>query len=1588
MITFIDLEVDKKTKHVYDFGAVNDKGKEVHTADAKKFIKLCSGSDFYCGHNIVAHDLLFINDLQYRGMNFDSNKIIDTLLLSSLLFPNKPYHSLIKEDKLKPEDSNNPLNDSKNAMKLFYDEVEKFNSLSIEMKSIYYKLLRKEKGFEGFFRYLNFEPIEIKITELIRTCFEDMICSNSDLEDLILYHKIELAYTLALINTNNVTSLFPEWIIRTYPYVETCMIVLRGTPCEQGCSYCNKELNGSLGLKRFFGYEKFRDFDGQPLQEKAVKHALRNESLLAVFPTGGGKSITFQVPALMRGEMTRSLTVVISPLQSLMKDQVDNLESKNITASATINGLLDPIERQKEIERVKNGDVSILYVSPEALRSTTIEKVLMGRDITRFVIDEAHCFSSWGQDFRVDYLYIGDFIKNIQDKKNNKKQIPISCFTATAKKQVIRDIKDYFKNKLGVDMIDIISTSQRSNLSYSVIAVDDENKKYAKLRELIDLHAEPIIVYTSRTKLVDELCEKLKIDGYNVSKFHGKMEKDEKIAEQNAFMNDQSQIMVATSAFGMGVDKSNVGAVIHFNISDSIENYVQEAGRAGRDEKLHAVCYVLYHKEDLDEHFALLNSTKVYQKEIYQIWQGIKRLTGKRNEITKSALEIARASGWDDSGSDVETRVKTSIATLEDSGYVKRGQNVARVFASSLIVRNAEEARKKIINSKLFETEIEVMNAERVVSRLLTDYHTKGQSTENETRMDYLADQLGLDNNTVIHIVQKLKEAKILEDFKDIVCYLEKKTELNSASKIEDKFAKLENYIIPLLIGDEKMINLKMLNEKAIENGIKSTIKDIKDIINYLAITKRIKVKKEGSDVLRIHTYQENILDDLQFYHDIAGLFIEFLYNHPINKGNNTTSEIISVYFSIMDVKDYINKNKGMFRTENYTTKDVEETMYYLKRIGALKIEGGFLVTYSPMRITRTEIDNKKVYTKADYEKLNHYYETRAQQIHIVGEYAEKMTKDYRAALSFVDDYFQLEYTDFLNKYFVGERKKDITRNMSKEKFQELFGELSPQQLSIIQDKDSQQIVVGAGPGSGKTKLLVHKLASIVMTEDIRTEQLLMLTFSRAAASEFKSRLIDLIGSTAYYIDIKTFHSYAFDLLGQIGNIEKTTNVIKEATELIKNHEADLTKITKMVLVLDEAQDISEEEYELITTLMDYNPDLRVIAVGDDDQNIYEFRGSSSLYMKSFVDEGAKLYELLINYRSKRNIVDYSNYFVRMLKNRIKESQIKSKSEIGGKIKIVKHTNESPAYDSVVFDFFNSNLEGTTAILTRDNNEASIIYGLLGLHGVNAKLIQNIDSFSIEKMIEFRDLLSTLYKHNTTPIINKDKLTEVVDEFTNSHKSQYTELAIKVLYQFLSLNNMPFLSDFEEFIRESKLEDFVEKNVVYVSTLHKAKGKEFDNGIIYYNNKSFLKEDELRLLYVGMTRAKTNLFIHTTHNIFQSYSEVDVITDDTVYEQPKRLLYQLSHRDVQLGYFKYTEKAVKNIYSGAKLHLEEDIVCNQYNHKILKFSNKYKAELSELLLKGYQIKEITANYMVYWFDKENEEGYYIVLPEIIFEKNS
>ncbi|MBQ5332420.1 MAG: ATP-dependent helicase, partial [Oscillospiraceae bacterium] len=667
--------------------------------------------------------------------------------------------------------------------------------------------------------------------------------------------------------------------------------------------------------------------------------------------------------------------------------------------------------------------------------------------------------------------------------------------------------------------------------------------------------------------------------------------------------------------------------------------------------------------------------------------------------------------------------------------------------------------------------------------------------------------------------------------------------------------------------------------------------------------------------------------------------------------------EEILVQYSILELKNAYEKS----RVVKVSDQDIEEALLYLAKIDSMKLEGGFLVIYSGMEINRLELDNKIKYKKDDYKQLNDFYCQKIQQIHIVGEYANMMVKDYNAALQFVNDYFQLDYKKFLNKYFEGERSKEIERNITPQKFEKLFDVLSEKQREIIDDNTSQYIVVTAGPGSGKTRVLVHKLASLLLLEDVKHEQLLMVTFSRAAVTEFKQRLYELIGNAASFVEIKTFHSYCFDLLGRMGNLDNAENIVADAAKMIKDGEVELGRITKTVVVIDEAQDMDGNEYALIEALMERNEDMRVIAVGDDDQNIYGFRGSDSKYLRSFITEkNAVKYELVENYRSCKAVVSLANAYAETITERMKVSPIISMSEAEGEVKLFRYNSRN--IETAVVNDLLANFDGnsTACVLTSTNMEAMRVMGLLIKNGQRAKLIQSNDGFDIYNLAEIRYFMKMLEMKLTSPVISQEIWNETRSELESAYsRSTALPMCLSLLDDYEKSVERKYKSDLDQFIHESKLEDFyhTENGTVFVSTIHKSKGREFDSVYMLLDNVRTENDEERRKIYVGLTRAKSRLHIHYNNGIFDEFDTAgwEKISDENIYGSPDEIILQLSHKDVFLGYFKDKKDFILKLRSGMKMLVTQsgmNIVTKDGQREVLRFSRAFKGQLSDLAGRG------------------------------------
>ncbi|GHU54421.1 ATP-dependent DNA helicase RecQ [Clostridia bacterium] len=339
-------------------------------------------------------------------------------------------------------------------------------------------------------------------------------------------------------------------------------------------------------LKQYFGYDSFREG-----QEQLIDSVLSGCDCLGVMPTGAGKSVCFQIPALMQS----GVTLVISPLISLMKDQVNSLTQAGIKA-AFINSSLSDKQISLVLSNARNGVYKIIYVAPERLGGYEFIRLAQSVEISILTVDEAHCISQWGQDFRPSYLKIADFLNALP------KRPIVSAFTATATHQVREDII----NSLGLDNPYVLVTGfDRKNLSFSVSKPKD--KFTALIKFLAKKQGKTGIIYCLTRTNVDKVCHKLNRAGYSALSYHAGLSDKERRDNQDAFLYDRAKIMVATNAFGMGIDKSNVNFVVHYNMPKNVESYYQEAGRAGRDGEP-ADCVLFYSGQDVRTNIFLIEN--------------------------------------------------------------------------------------------------------------------------------------------------------------------------------------------------------------------------------------------------------------------------------------------------------------------------------------------------------------------------------------------------------------------------------------------------------------------------------------------------------------------------------------------------------------------------------------------------------------------------------------------------------------------------------------------------------------------------------------------------------------------------------------------------------------------------------------------------------------------------------------------------------------------------------------------------------------------------------------------------------------------
>ena len=399
-------------------------------------------------------------------------------------------------------------------------------------------------------------------------------------------------------------------------------------------------------LQQHFGFTEFREG-----QAEVIESVLAGRDTVVVMPTGGGKSLCYQLPALMLD----GVTLVVSPLIALMKDQVDQLAARNI-ASTFINSSISYAETNKRLSKLRLGEYKLVYVAPERFRSQTFMDSIAETEVRLFAVDEAHCISHWGHDFRPDYL-------RLKEAAHRLGRPQIIALTATATPQVRADISE----QLGItDPHVSVAGFDRPNLALRVLHTATEKEKLDVLKHLIQDSTGSGIIYAATRKSVEQISAKLKLAGLSVELYHGGMEEGERSRAQDVFMSGKAQAIVATNAFGMGIDKPDIRFVAHFHLPGSIEAYYQEVGRAGRD-GLPANCVMLFNYADTRTQQFFIEGSNPSPELISRVYKEVTSFGAEKVEL--SAREIAERVGVKN-----DMSIYSALVVLEKAGHIERGR--------------------------------------------------------------------------------------------------------------------------------------------------------------------------------------------------------------------------------------------------------------------------------------------------------------------------------------------------------------------------------------------------------------------------------------------------------------------------------------------------------------------------------------------------------------------------------------------------------------------------------------------------------------------------------------------------------------------------------------------------------------------------------------------------------------------------------------------------------------------------------------------------------------------------------------------------
>ena len=1536
----VDLEVNPGTDRLFAIAAVRAGAEEALVCQKRGKLDRALDTleaaiddhDHMVGHNILDFDIPHLVARRPRLAKL-SERAIDTLWLNPLAFPANPYHHLVKhyqDGRLLAGHVSDPELDARLALEVLENQLEAFAAIEADALAAYHFLATRMEasgGFDAVFRHLRGAeaPQRADALAAIGRLLERRACALRTEQQMARLKDPRqcwpMAFALGWISVAGGNSVMPPWVRMRLPEAAGIVRRLRDANCgDPACGWCREHNDPKRALERWFGFAGFRekpaDEDGRPLQERIVEEAMQGGSVLGILPTGTGKSICYQIPALSAFDKTGALAVVISPLVALMADQIEGMRRQGVSSAVTVNGMLSMPERKDALERVRLGDAAMLLISPEQLRSPSVRTALGQREVGLWVIDEAHCISKWGHDFRPDYRYVGRFIREFSGDRD---PAPLMCLTATAKPDVVRDIRAHFRDRIGADLALLDGGAVRTNLSFEVRPTN-RSAKSADLAELLErtlpaAGASGAIVYCASRDATERVADFLKGRGHAAAHFHAGLKPDDKREVQDRFREGELRVVAATNAFGMGIDKPDVRLVVHHDMPGSLENYLQEAGRAGRDRQP-ASCVLLFDEGDVERQFSLAARSRLARHEIGAILKALRRLrdrTSERGDVVATPGEIVRAEKDREFGRDTateDTRVKIAVSWLEEAKLLTREENQVSVFPSSLRVVSLKEAAALLAKANV--TEARRGDLLGVVRHLMNAPPDDGVTT------DELTGACGMTLAEIAKALADLETLGILRNEVAVTVFVHagiedsSKRRLVHAARLETGLIALMREAAPDADGAAALpLHLAETTQALRDAGHEGARPDIVEkLVRGIAGDGRDQDGGAGS--LSVRKASRNTLmvtlrrtwPALERTAEIRRLGGEILLEHLLGTLDRQASgKDIQAATTLGDMLAALDGDALLRDEVRETTKLMERSLLWMHEQEIVTLGRG-LTVFRPA-ITVNLKPGAKGFAAEDFAPLEEHYRERTIQTHVMAAYAENGLASIDQAQDLSRDYFELDRDAFLKRWMPG-RMAEIQRRTSGASWERIVTGLgNPAQQDIVaDDREQTSVLVLAGPGSGKTRTLVHRIAYLIRVRREPPESILALAYSRHAAAEIRERLRSLVGDDARRATVCTCHALAMRLVGTSfagsdASDDDFREALNQATRLLAGEELDgpeaealrdtLIQGFRWILV-DEYQDVGPEEYAFIAAVAgrsQRDPDLRLslFAVGDDDQNIFAFKGAAVEYIRRFgEDYRAKPAYLVENYRSTRHIVDAANAVIAGASERMKAGRdiavdaarerdppggtLAAADPVGkGRVQILQCPRGDAAQGVAAVDELVrlSRLDESwdwksAAVMARLWKQLEPVRAYAESLDIPVSLASE-SMPSVWRLREMQALIRGLGREPGRMLTISDAL-EILNRIDESRWSDLIAEGVAALAREIGQGSMP-APEMTEWLAEWARDIRGEQNGLLLLSAHRAKGLEFDHVVVLDGDWDRLEGPDSdaarRLRYVAMTRARRSL---------------------------------------------------------------------------------------------------------------------------------